>query len=146
MSADYRYQECAEGITIEAHGKTFEQVCEQAAIGMFGIMAHPATILPERAVEIDFPAIDPRDDALTWLHRLLAQSRFLGLVFCSARLERVPAGWHGVAWGMPWRPGAGCGPVVAEVMRTHFQIRLDDGIWRLTCVAKLWSDTNKPDQ
>lgn len=137
MSADYRYQECAEGIAIEAHGKTFEQVCEQAAIGLFGIMAHPATLLPERAVEIDFAAIDPQVDALTWLQRLLAQAQFRGLVFCSASLERVPAGWHGVAWGMPWRPGTGRGPVVAEVMQTPFQLRVHDGVWRLTCIAKL---------
>ena len=136
MSPDYRYQQHAAGIAIEARGRTFEQVCEQAAIALFGLMAHPSTLLPERQVVVEFDAVDPVADARVWLERLLAQAEFRGLVFCAASIERVGERWRGEAWGMSWRPGGGRVPLASAISRDGFTLEAQDGAWRLSFIAR----------
>lgn len=136
MSPDYRYQQHAEGIAIEARGRTFEEVCEQAAIALFGITAQPSTLLPERRVVVEFAAVEPLVDARVWLERLLAQAAFQGLVFCAVSIERAGDRWRGEAWGMPWRPAGGHVPLANAISRDEFTLEAQDGAWRLCFIAR----------
>lgn len=135
MSAGYSYRDCASGVAIDAQGKSFEQVCEQAALALFGLEAHLATVLPERAIDIEFIACDPVVDARTWLERLLAQARLADLVLCAARLTRAGDRWRGEAWGMPWRDARRAR--VRGLDTQQFTLRRDGRRWRLHCVVLL---------
>lgn len=135
MSAGYSCRECAAGVEIDAQGKSFEQVCEQAALALFGLEAHLATVLPERGLDIEFSAVDPVVDARVWLERLLAHARLADLVLCAARLTREGDHWRGEAWGMPWR--AGRGARVLGLDPRDFTLHRDGRRWRLHCVALL---------
>jgi SHS2 domain-containing protein len=135
MSAGYSYRDCAAGVGIDAQGKSFEQVCEQAALALFGLEAHLATVLPERGFELEFAAIDPVVDARAWLERLLAHARLADLVLCAARLTRAGDRWRGEAWGMPWRGGGRAR--VRGLEARDFTLRRDGKRWHLHCVALL---------
>lgn len=135
MKADYRYFDHEADIGIEAEGKTLEAAFEAAALAMFAIMAEPATVLPERRVQVAFAEADPEYALVTWLNLLLAQARLHGLVFCAFDLKREGEHWQGEAWGMPWQPGADRGTEVKGATLTQLKVAQTTRGWRVRCVV-----------
>ncbi len=135
MHADYRYFDHEADIGIEAEGRTLEAAFETAALAMFAIMAEPATVLPERRVQVVFDESDPEYALVTWLNQLLAQARLHGLVFCAFELKRDGSHWTGEAWGMPWRPGADRGTEVKGATLTQLKVDRSGKGWRVRCVV-----------
>jgi SHS2 domain-containing protein len=135
MQSDYRYFDHEADIGIEAEGKTLEAAFEAAALAMFAIMAEPATVLPERRVQVAFDEADPEYALVTWLNQLLTQARLHGLVFCAFSLARQGDHWQGEAWGMPWRPGAARGTEVKGATLTQLKVQQTPHGWRVRCVV-----------
>lgn len=135
MKADYRYFDHEADIGIEAEGKTLEEAFEAAALAMFAIMAEPATVIPERRVQLAFDEPDPEYALVTWLNHLLAQARLHGLVFCAYKLERQNGHWQGEAWGMPWQAGADRGTEVKGATLTQLRVEQTARGWRARCVV-----------
>lgn len=135
MTPDYRYFDHEADIGIEAEGKTLEAAFIAAAMGMFAIMAEPATVIPERRVQVTFDEADPEYALVTWLNQLLAQARLHGLVFCAFELKRTGEHWQGEAWGMPWRPGADRGTEVKGATLTQLTVEQTQSGWRVRCVV-----------
>jgi SHS2 domain-containing protein len=135
MRAAYRYFDHEADIGIEAEGKTVEEAFEAAALAMFAIMAEPATVIPERRVQVAFEEADPEYALVTWLNQLLAQARLHGLVFCAYALKREGNHWQGEAWGMPWQPGADRGTEVKGATLTQLKVEQTDRGWRVRCVV-----------
>ncbi len=135
MGLSYRYFDHEADIGIEADGKTLEQAFENAACAMFAIMAHPATILPEREARVEFEEADPEYALVTWLNQLLAQARLRGLVFASFELTRVDGKWRGKAWGMPWKWVGERGTEVKGATLTMLRVETTPRGWRARCVV-----------
>ena len=117
MSVDYRYFDHEADIGIEAGGKTLEAAFVNAAQATFAIMAEPATVIPERRVEVAFEEADTELALVTWLNQLIALARLHGVVFNAFELKREGDRWEGAAWGMPWRKGADRGTEVKGATR-----------------------------
>lgn len=135
MAKRYRYFDHEADIGIEAEGKTLEEAFVNAALATFAIMAEPATVLPERRVEIEFTEADEEYALVTWLNQLLAQARLNGLVFCAYELKREGDRWRGGAWGMPWQPGAERGTEVKGATLTQLRVERTPRGWRVRCVV-----------
>lgn len=135
MKPEYRYFDHEADIGIEAKGQTLEAAFEAAALAMFAIMAEPATVIPERRVQLAFEEADPEYALVTWLNLLLAQARLHGLVFCAYKLTREDGRWQGEAWGMPWRPGAERGTEVKGATLTQLKVEHTAHGWRARCVV-----------
>lgn len=135
MQPEYRYFDHEADIGIEAQGQTLEAAFEAAALAMFAIMAEPATVIPERRVQLAFTEADPEYALVTWLNRLLAQARLHGLVFCAYKLTRKDAHWQGEAWGMPWQPGVNRGTEVKGATLTQLKVEHTACGWRVRCVV-----------
>lgn len=135
MNPDYRYFDHAADIGIEAEGSTLTAAFEAVALGMFAIMAEPATVMPERRVQVAFEEADPEYALVTWLNQLLAQARLHGLVFCAYTLTREDGHWQGEAWGMPWRPGTDRGTEVKGATLTQLKVEQTARGWRARCVV-----------
>ena len=135
MKPDYRYFDHEADIGIEAEGKTMEEAFEAAALAMFAIMAEPATVIPERRIQVAFDEADPEYALVIWLNQLLAQARLHGLVFCAYQLKRVGDHWQGEAWGMPWQPGADRGTEVKGATLTQLRVEQTARGWRARCVV-----------
>ena len=131
----YGYFDHEADIGIEAQGKTPEETFENAALAMFAIMAHPATVIPEQQVSVEFEEADLELALVTWLNRLLGQARLRGLVFCAFELKRVGDNWRGEAWGMPWKPGADRGTEVKGATLTMLKVEETPKGWRAQCVV-----------
>lgn len=114
MFHDYHHFEQGDDLGIEAGGKTLETALENAALAVFAALVHPATVIPEREVRLEFEAADPAAALVTWLRLLLGQASLRGLVFCAFQLERQGDRWAGLAWGMPWQPGS---PRAARILQ-----------------------------
>lgn len=135
MSRAYRYFDHEADIGIEAEGRTLEEAFRNAALATFAIMAEPATVIPERRVEIEFEEADDEYALVTWLNQLLAQARLNGLVFCAYELERQGERWRGAAWGMPWKPGADRGTEVKGATLTQLRVEQTAKGCRVRCVV-----------
>ncbi len=135
MLGHYSYFDHEADIGIEARGKTLEEAFEYAALAMFAVMAEPATVLPERRVEIEFAEEDSELALVTWLNLLLGQARLRGLVFCAFELRRRDGQWQGEAWGMPWRPGTDRGTEVKGATLTMLKVEQRAKEWRVRCVV-----------
>ncbi len=135
MNPDYCYFDHEADIGIEAKGKTLEEAFEAAALAMFAIMTEPATVIPERRVQVAFDEADPEYALVTWLNQLLAQARLHGLMFCAFELRRQGEHWRGEAWGMPWRPGADRGTEVKGATLTQLRVEQTARGWRVRCVV-----------
>lgn len=135
MTSTYRYFDHEADIGIEAEGGTLEAAFTAAALAMFAVMAEPATVIPERRVQIVFDEADPEYALVTWLNQLLAQARLHGLVFCRFELKRQGEHWQGEAWGMPWRPGADRGTEVKGATLTQLKVDETANGWRVRCVV-----------
>lgn len=136
MFTPYSYFDHEADIGIEATGKTLEAAFEHAASAMFAIMAHPATILPERRVRVEFDEPDRELALVEWLNRLLAQARLAGLVLASFELKREGDHYAGEAWGMPWRKGGERGTEVKGATLTELKVEQSDAKhWRVRCVV-----------
>jgi SHS2 domain-containing protein len=131
----FNYFEHDADIGIEAQGKTLEEAFESAALAMFAIMAHPATVMPERQVRLEFEEADVELALATWLNQLLAQTRLKGLVFCAFALKREGNRWNGEAWGMPWKPGGDQSMEVKEATLTLLKVEQTARDWRVRCVV-----------
>lgn len=137
MFAPYRYFDHEADIGIEAHGKTLEAAFEHAAGAMFAIMTHPALILPERQVRVEFDQPDPELALVEWLNRLLAQARLAGLVLGSFELHRDGDHYAGAAWGMTWKQGAERGTEVKAATRSELKVTEGDRQWQVRCVVSV---------
>jgi SHS2 domain-containing protein len=135
MFAPYRYFDHEADIGIEARGKTLEAAFEHAAGAMFAIMTHPALILPERQVYVEYDEADPELALVEWLNRLLAQARLAGLVLGSFELKRDGDHYSGQAWGMTWKKGAERGTEVKGATLTELKVFQDGKEWRVRCVV-----------
>jgi SHS2 domain-containing protein len=135
MTRRYRYFDHEADIGIEARGKTLEAAFANAALGMFAIMAEPATVIPEQEVAIEFEEADLELALVTWLNQLLGQARLRGLVFCAFELEREGGQWRGRAWGMPWRPGADRGTEVKGATLTMLKVEQGPEGWLARCIV-----------
>jgi SHS2 domain-containing protein len=135
MRPDYDYFDHEADIGIEAQGRTLEEAFENAALAMFAVMAHPATVIPERQVRVEFQEADVELALVTWLNQLLGQARLFGLVFCAFELQRQGDTWTGSAWGMPWQPGADRGTEVKGATLTMLKVEETTKGWRAKCVV-----------
>ncbi len=135
MSIDYRYFDHEADIGIEAEGRTLEAAFANAALATFAIMAEPATVIPERRVEVAFEEADAELALVTWLNRLLALARLHGVVFNAFELRREGDRWEGAAWGMPWRPGADRGTEVKGATLTMLKVEQTAKGWRVRCIV-----------
>jgi SHS2 domain-containing protein len=135
MTHTYHYFDHEADIGIEAYGKTLEQAFENAALAMFAIMAHPATVIPEHRVEVEFAEPDMELALVEWLNRLLAQARMRGLVLNAFKLERWGPVYRGEAWGMPWKPGLERGTEVKGATLTMLKVEQVKKGWQVQCVV-----------
>jgi len=131
----YDYFDHEADIGIEGSGKTQEEAFENAALAMFAIMAHPATVIPEQEVRLEFEEADTELALVTWLNQLLGQARLRGLVFCAFELKRQGDTWAGSAWGMPWQPGKDRGTEVKGATLTMLKVEQSKGGWTARCVV-----------
>lgn len=135
MFAPYRYFDHEADVGIEAHGKNLTEAFENAASAMFAIMTHPALVLPERKVHVEFDEADPELALVEWLNRLLAQARLAGLVLGSFELRQEGDHYIGAAWGMHWKKGAERGTEVKGATLTELKVAQDGKRWRVRCVV-----------
>lgn len=133
----FGYFEHASGQGVEGQGKTLEEALENTALGVFALMAHPATVLPDRRVEVAFDAGDDAQALLAWLDRLIALAQLRRMVFCAFQLQRTAGHWRGEAWGMAWKPGIDQGDEVQGVLPTPLAVAQEAGRWRARCVVRL---------
>jgi protein archease len=135
MPHTYQYFDHDADIGIEARGKTLEEAFENTALAMFAIMAHPATVIPERRVEVVFSEPDTELALVEWLNRLLAQARMRGMVLNAFKLERDGELYRGEAWGMPWKPGLERGVEVKGATLTMLKVEGQKEGWQVRCVV-----------
>lgn len=138
MFSHYHYFDHGTDIGIEATGKTLEAAFEYAACAMFAIMAHPATVLPERRVWVEFDEPDRELALVEWLNRLLAQARLAGLVLASFELRHEGNHYAGKAWGMPWKNETGRATKVKEAALTQLRVeQRGPHRWVARCVVNV---------
>jgi SHS2 domain-containing protein len=135
MLRHYRYFDHDADVGIEAFGDTPEAAFEYAASAMFAIMTHPALVLPERRVWVEFDEPDRELALVEWLNRLLGQARLAGLVLASFELKRDGDHYTGEAWGMTWKKGAERGTEVKGATLTELKVAPDGKGWRVRCVV-----------
>lgn len=135
MHPCFEYFDHEADIGIKAGGETLEAAFEGAALAMFAIMVPPATVIPERRVEIQFVEADREFALVTWLNQLLAQARLHGLVFCAFKLRKLGERWQGEAWGMPWKPGSDRGTEVKGATLTMLKVEEKPDGWVARCVV-----------
>ncbi len=134
MFSPYRHTRLPDGIGLEAEGKSLEQAFERAACALFALMTHPALILPEREVRVEFEEAEPARALGIWLDRLQGQARFANLVLGSFQLTRKGNHYVGLAWGMPWKKGAERGHALGEVASGSVNVEQRGRRWRVRCV------------
>jgi SHS2 domain-containing protein len=122
-------------IGIIGRGATAEAAMEQAAAALFGIVVDIASVRPLKRLEFTFEESDVEFALVTWLNRLLAESRSEGLVPGSFRLGRTGSTWRGECWGEPWRPGLERGVEVKGATLTMLAIEHLGGGWEARCVV-----------
>jgi len=109
----YEFLRADPEVELRACGASLAEVYVNAGLGLCALMAHPATVIPEQAVEL---ACDLTPDAAgieRWLTQLLAQIDRRGLIFNVIELDEAVDSPGARAWGMAWRPGGeGCRKVI----------------------------------
>lgn len=133
MPERYRYVRFGEDIGLESTGDSQVTAFIHAATGLFALHAHPATVLAERQVHVEFDQPDPTLALAEWLNRLLAQADLAGLVLAGFALTRNGDHYLGHAWGMPWKPARHRGPQVREVRPDDLEVIAMDTGWRTRC-------------
>lgn len=133
----YRYFGQVPVIGIEADGKSQTAAFQNAASALFAIMAHPATVLPERHILIEFDSPDPSLALTEWLNRLIGQAGMAGLVLASFALHRQGNHYSGEAWGMPWKKGADTSIDLKSATVSPNEVRALGKQWRVRCIVHL---------
>lgn len=110
-------------IGVVGRGPSVEAAFEAAARATFALMADPAALTPAHSVEIAFDEDDPELALVTWLNRLLAESRRHGLALCEFAIASDGGHWRGTARGQPWHDGIARGVEVKGATLTALSVR-----------------------
>ncbi len=122
-------------IGVLGRGETVEEAFVNCARAVFAIAADPAAIRPTERFEVAFEEDDVELALVTWLNLLLPEARCRGLALGRFAIERNEGGWHGTAWGEPWRPEIERGVEVKGATLTMLSVRQADGAWEARCVV-----------
>lgn len=100
-------------VGIIAYGQTLAELFENAARGMFSIIADIDRVKPQRSISVHVEAPDCEMLLVKWLRELLYQHDACKLLFCDFKVEELPelsaveypqtsqVTLHGVARGQP---------------------------------------------
>ncbi|MFN8521959.1 MAG: archease [Chloroflexota bacterium] len=122
-------------IGVIGRGPTVEDALVAAAGAVFAIMADPASIRPERRVDVRFEESDVELAMVTWLNLLIGEARARGLIFGRFELRREGDAWLGSAWGEPWRSGIERGTEVKGATLTALSVNQTEDGWDARCVV-----------
>ena len=88
---------------IRAYGATFEELCENAACGMFSLMAEIEKHEPVLSRTIEVSAAEPAEMLRAWLGELLYQFEVDHILFTDFEITEVREGrLTGIARGLPF--------------------------------------------
>lgn len=88
---------------IKAYGATFEELCENAAYGMFSLMADLNKYKPTLSRTIEVTAEQPEELLRAWLAELLYQFEVDRILFTDFEVVKVEDGkLTGIAKGLPF--------------------------------------------
>ncbi len=136
MSKPYEPFDHTADIGLIVHGRTLEELFQNAAAGLFDLMVGLDRIAPreERMIEVD--AADKEELLVNWLNELLYLFEVEELVLCEFRILRFsPTRLEAAARGEAFDPNRH--PIAAEIKAaTYHQLRLEqvDGEWRTRLV------------
>lgn len=133
--AEFEYFSHDADIGVVGRGPSPEAAMEAAARAMFAIMADPDTVGDDTRVRFAFDEEDLDLALVTWLNRLLAETRVAGIVPSRFRLRRVDNHWEGQCAGSPLPAGAERGPEVKGATLTLAAVELGAGGWEARCVV-----------
>lgn len=126
-------------IGLQGDGATLAEAFEQAALALTAVVADPATVQPQRAVEvkIDCPATERELLLVDWLNAWIYEMATRQMLFC--RFEaRFDAGvLHGIGWGEPV-DRTRHRPAVEVKAATYTELAVwqgADALWHVRCVV-----------
>jgi SHS2 domain-containing protein len=122
-------------VGVVGRGSTVEAAFEAAAVATFAVMGDLAQVRPREVVRFAFDEPDLELALVTWLNRLLAEARAVGLVFGRFRLRRDGDRWTGEAWGEPWREALVRGVEVKGATLTMLRVAPAGDGWEAACVV-----------
>jgi len=116
---------------IKAYGATFEELCENAAYGMFSLMADLEGCEPVLTRTIEVEADEPEELLRAWLAELLYQFEVDRILFTEFEVRKVEDGkLTGVARGVPFDSNIEwLGSSVKAVTHHGLYVRQNDGGW-----------------
>lgn len=121
-------------IGIIGYGSTLEEAFTAAASATFAIMTDLSKIKPLQTIQFEFEENDIELAFVTWLNRLITESKRLGLIFCEFHLLQRKDMWYGKALGEPWRDEHVRGTEVKGATLTMLQVKKNSQ-WKAQCVV-----------
>lgn len=135
MNEETAYFEHGADIGVIGRGPQLEDAFIGAAEAMFAIMAAPGQVTESLTVEIAFEESDVEFALVTWLNRLLAESRLHGAVFKRFELKRNGEFYQGRAIGCEWNPSIERGTEVKGATLTELSVKQDQAGWEARCIV-----------
>lgn len=116
---------------IKAYGSTFEELCENAACGMFSLMADLERYKPVFSRTIEVSADEPEELLRAWLGELLYQFEVDEVLFVEFKVTKVEDGrLIGIAWGLPFdHQIEWLGATIKAVTHHGLYVRQTDSCW-----------------
>jgi SHS2 domain-containing protein len=97
----YEYFDVTADVGIDAYGESLDELFENAALAMFGVMCNPARVRPLKKKMVRVSAGDLEGLLREWLTQLLGLKDIYGMMFSKFKVsvdeERLRA--KGEAWG-----------------------------------------------
>ena len=124
-------------VGVRGVGRSLDEAFEQAALGMIGVLADPATIAPAEAVQVSCTNDDTEMLLVDWLNTLLCEMATRRMLFgrFAVRVDRDRL--EATAWGEPV-DAARHQPAVEVKGASYAALRVardDAGIWTAQCIV-----------
>jgi SHS2 domain-containing protein len=123
-------------IGVRGVGRTLAEAFENAAVALAAVVTDPASVRPERPVEVSCKSPDPEGLLYEWLNALVYEMATRGFLFGRFEVRIEGDSLDAVAWGEPVEVGRH--QPAAEVKgATYTALRVgqdERGLWRAECV------------
>lgn len=121
---------------VRGFGDTLDQAFEQVALAMIAVMVDPATVRPEKAINISCQAPDDEILVVDWLNALVFEMATRGMLFGRFEVTIRDNVLNAKAWGEPLDRARHAPTVeIKGATFTDLEVRPFEGGWLAQCVV-----------
>lgn len=132
----YGYFDHEADIGIYGEGDSIQESFIAAAQAVFSIMqGDQENPLSSQPISIIFTEDDIEFAFVTWINRLIQESRRNGLLFTKFELQHHNKQWNGRAYGFEWNESLNRGTEVKGATLTMLKVEKTNTHWRAQCVV-----------